>query len=177
MMNGYVGRFILLNGKDLYGNRWPLLYFNNFGDFPPILPMYLSGLFTFILGVTPFAIRFPIAIIGSLAIFPTYFLARKVFRRERYAFASAFFLAILPWHIVLSRATAENITATCVFLLTTLFLLQYWKTRRLAYFGALVALTGLLYFLYASFRVTTPLFFFGSIFLARDKKWRLYSNN
>lgn len=172
MMNGYVGRFILQNGKDLYGNRWPLLYFNNFGDYPPVIPMYLSGLSTYIFGITPFAVRFPIAMFGSLAIIPMYFLAKKIFRNERYAFAAAFFLAISPWHILLSRATAENITGSCFMLAALYFLLEYLKSRKAIHLLVVVGLTVAKYFLYASFRVTTPISFFAAIFLSKDKKWR-----
>lgn len=49
VMNAYVGRYILQNGFDLYGNPWPLIYFDNFGDYPNIMPMYLSGIFTILL--------------------------------------------------------------------------------------------------------------------------------
>ncbi len=173
MMNGYVGRFILLNGKDLYGNRWPVLYFNNFGDYPPVIPMYLSGLGTFLFGVTPFAVRFPIAFFGSLAVFPMYFVAKRIFSKERYALAAAFFLAISPWHIMLSRATAENVTATCFLLGALFFLLRFNSTRRLLDLAFAIMITLAKYFLYASFRVTTPLAFFAAIFLSKDKKWRI----
>lgn len=173
MMNGYVGRFILLNGKDLYGNRWPLLYFNNFGDYPPVLPMYLSGISTFIFGVNEFAIRLPIALAGSLTVFPLFFLVKQIFQKERYAFAIAGFFAILPWSLILSRATAENVTGTFIFLTMLYSFLLFRRTRRLRYLLFTIALTILTYFLYATFRVTTPLFFLGAFFLARDIKWRL----
>jgi 4-amino-4-deoxy-L-arabinose transferase-like glycosyltransferase len=173
MMNGYVGRFVLLNGRDLYNNKWPLLYFNNFGDYPPILPMYLSGISTFVFGVTPFAVRFPIALAGSLAVFPMYLVSKHVFAKDRHALASAFFLALLPWHVLLSRATAENITATAVHLCSLYFLFEYLKNRKPSNLVISVLLLFAKYFLYSSFRVTVPLSLFAAIFLAKDKKWRL----
>ncbi|HSW90197.1 MAG TPA: glycosyltransferase family 39 protein [Patescibacteria group bacterium] len=172
MMNGYVGRFTLLNGKDLYGNRWPLLYFNNFGDYPPIIPMYLSGISTFIFGVTPFAVRFPIAAAGAIAIIPMYLLGKMLFKKERYALAGAFFLAILPWHILLSRATAENVTAVTAHLFSMYFLFQYLETKKLKYLSVSTILLIAKYFLYATFRVTIPLTMFAAIFLDKGKKWR-----
>src|SRR5258708_7842592 len=111
VMNGYVGRFILQNGKDLYGNRWPLLYFNNFGDYPNVIPMYLSGLSTYVFGINAFAIRFPIALAGALSVFPVYLIGRQIFVKKKYSLHTAFFLAILPWHIILSRSPAENVTS------------------------------------------------------------------
>jgi len=43
VVNAYVGKFILKNGFDLYGNSWPIFYFDKWGDYPPVLPMYFSG--------------------------------------------------------------------------------------------------------------------------------------
>lgn len=71
--NAYAGRFILQNGKDIYGNSWPLLYFDTYGNYPPVLPMYLSGLSTYIFGTNVFAARFPIAVIGAALLFPLFF--------------------------------------------------------------------------------------------------------
>ena len=63
--NAYVGRFILQNGVDLYGNRFPLLYFDKFGDSPPVLPLYIAGLATYVFGFTEFGSRFSTAFIGA----------------------------------------------------------------------------------------------------------------
>ena len=72
VMTGYVGRFILKNGKDVYGNPWPLWYFDKFGDFYIVLPIYLKGLSTFLFGVNEFAIRFPSAFLGALSVIPIF---------------------------------------------------------------------------------------------------------
>ncbi len=157
VMNGYVGRFILLNGKDLYGNPWPLVYFDRFGDYPNVLPMYISGLSTFIFGVNEFAVRFPIALIASLAIFPAYLLAYWIFKDKKTALVASFFLAVTPWHIVLSRATSENIIASTVFLTAIIFLINSVKKEK---FWQLLISFGLLfltYFIYPSFRIIIPL--------------------
>ncbi len=157
VMNGYVGRFILLNGKDLYGNSWPLIYFDRFGDYPNVLPMYISGLSTFIFGVNEFAVRFPIALIASLAIFPTYLLAFWIFKDKKTALVASFLLAVTPWHIVLSRATSENIIASTVFLTAIVFLINSIRKERLRLLFFSFGLLFLTYFIYPSFRIITPL--------------------
>ncbi len=170
IMNGYVGRFILQNGKDLYNHRWPLLYFDNFGDYPNVIPMYLSGAFTYVFGNTAFAIRFPIAVFGALTVFPVFGIGSEVFKRKRYALISALFIAIMPWHIVLSRSTAENITATCVFATGLWLLLQYRKSLKLQH---LLSATGTLastYLLYPSYRVIVPLTLFFFTILCWEKR-------
>jgi 4-amino-4-deoxy-L-arabinose transferase-like glycosyltransferase len=115
VISSYVGRFLLENGKDIYGNPWPLLYVDKYGDYPPVLPMYLSGLATYLFGVTVFAVRFPIALLGALVVFPLFSLAKEIFKDTKIALFSAFILAILPWHVILSRATAEGIVALSFF--------------------------------------------------------------
>ncbi len=165
VMNGYVGRFVLLNGKDIYGNSWPLLYFNRFGDYPPILPMYLSGIATFIFGVNEFAVRFPSAFFGSLLIFPAFFLGKLIFQDFKTALFSSFIIAIFPWHIVLSRATAEGILGLTVFFVALLMILKgiKEKNRSLVLFSLIPFF--ITYFLYPSFRVLTPLALFPTPFL------------
>lgn len=108
IMNAYVGQFTIRNGVDLYGNPWPILYFDNFGDFPNILPMYLSGLSTLLLGNFEWAIRLPIAIFGIFGVYMVYLLAKLVYTKHESALFAAFTLAVFPWHINLSRATAEG---------------------------------------------------------------------
>lgn len=165
VMNGYVGRFVLSNGQDPYGNKWPLLYFNRFGDYPPILPMYLSGVSTFIFGVNEFAVRFPSAFFGALLVLPLFFLGKLIFQDNKTALFASFILAILPWHIVLSRATAEGILGL-TFSISAIFLLLKGirDTRKNLILYALV-LFFITYFLYPSFRVLTPLILLPAPFL------------
>lgn len=157
VISGYIGRFILLNGKDVYGNSWPLFYFNYFGDFRVILPMYLNGLSTFIFGVNEFAVRFPSALIGALIIFPIYAIAKVLLGKRRLTLIAPFLIAILPWHIVLSRATSEGIVGLTVFTFGLLFLIKSIiekKTKLLLLSCLTLSLT---YFLYPTFRLLSPL--------------------
>lgn len=139
--NAYVGRFILQTGRDLYGNWFPILYFDKFGDFPPVLPMYLSGLSTFLFGLTEFAARFPTALIGALAVFPIFGLSKSLI--------ASLLLAITPWHVVLSRTSAEGVIGLTVYAWALdLFL----KKNRRAFFLFLLG-----YFLYPGLRIIIPL--------------------
>lgn len=175
IMNGYVGRYILQNGKDLYGNKYPLLYFNNFGDYPNVIPMYISGLSTYVLGLNSFAIRFPIALMGSLAVFPFFFICQQIWRQTRISLLCSFLLAILPWHIVLSRATSENIMATTVFLCGLSLLLTSLRTKKTKYLVWVFLLYTASYFLYPACRLLVPLSLLPVPFLVITKgRIRLY---
>lgn len=159
MTNTYVGRFILLFGRDLYGHFLPLLYFDKFGDYPPVLPLYFSGISTFIFGVNEFAGRFPIALMGALFVFPMYSLGQFVFKNKTVSLFMAFIAAIVPWHVVLSRTTSEGIIALTFFALALLYVLKAITENKKNLLILSIVLCVLTYFLYPSFRVLTPLTF------------------
>jgi 4-amino-4-deoxy-L-arabinose transferase-like glycosyltransferase len=174
IMNAYVGKFTLINGVDLYGNKWPIFYFNNFGDYPNIIPMYLSGLSALLLGNTEFAIRLPIAIFGSLSIFIVYFLAKLFFKSKKTALFSALTIAVMPWHIVLSRATAEGVTAAFAFLVPLYFLLKN-RDKKIS-IASIVSFLFLIftYLLYPSYRIIVPLALLPLSLLTNNKQKRVF---
>lgn len=172
VLNGYIGRYILENGFDVYGNKWPILYFNTFGDYPNVIPMYLSGFFTYIFGLNPFAVRFPIALFGFMTIFLVYYLNKKIFVDKKVAFVSALTLAVMPWHLVLSRSTAEGITASFVFLVAVIFLILSEQKNKLKYLFFSMILSVFTYLLYPSFRIFIPLAFLPSFLLFENKLFK-----
>lgn len=157
VLSGYVGRYILTNGVDLYGNTWPLWYFDKFGDFYIIGPMYLSGLSTLLLGFSAFAIRLPTAIIGSLMVLSLYWFVRQVFPKKYIALWAAFILAILPWHMVLSRSTVEGVIGSTFFMTAVASIMQFVASKKIRYFflGAILLIST--YFIYHPFRIYAPL--------------------
>lgn len=113
---GYNAYSIGIDGRDEYGNFLPFQYFESFGDFKPPVAVYLDVLPVKIFGLTPFAVRFPSALLGVATVIMTYFLTKRIFytskRKEVYAIISALILALSPWHIMLSRAMFEANIAT-----------------------------------------------------------------
>jgi 4-amino-4-deoxy-L-arabinose transferase-like glycosyltransferase len=177
VMNVYVGRFVIENGFDLYGNPWPILYFNNFGDFPNIIPMYISGASSWLLGNSQFAARLPIALAGIGAVGVTYLICRWLFKRKLPAVMAALSLAVMPWHIVFSRSTAEGALGGFFMLLgfSLVFVGLYRRNWKL--YG--VGIIGLLftYLIYHSFRLVVPvgllvLPFLKSKGVKTPKQWR-----
>jgi 4-amino-4-deoxy-L-arabinose transferase-like glycosyltransferase len=167
--NAYIGRFILENGRDLNGQALPILYSDKFGDYPPVLPLYLSGLSVYFLGATPFAVRLPLAILGILSVALIYFIARWLFHNSTIAYLSALFLAVCPWHVILSRATAEGIAASFVFMLGLFLLFQAIDKNKLSWkFALAYLLLFTTYLLYPSFRVMTPLVLLPTFLLTKN---------
>jgi 4-amino-4-deoxy-L-arabinose transferase-like glycosyltransferase len=170
VMNGYVGRYTLQNGVDLYGNKWPFLYFDNFGDYPNILPMYVSGLSTYFFGVNEFAVRFPIAMAGIISVGLAYLITLQLTGSRTSSLLAALGLAVLPWHIVLSRATAEAVLASSVYLAGLWLLMRSVKIQKITPLFSAAGLFGLTYLLYPSFRIFIPLSLVPLVFLYR-KRW------
>jgi len=162
---GYVGRFILQNGVDLYGNHWPIWYFDKFGDYYIIGPMYLAGLSTFIFGVNEFAVRFPAALFGSLVVFPVFSLSVLIFNKRTIALTAAFLTAVTPWHLVISRSSSEGVIGSTIFLSGICLLLYFAKKLKLKYLIISTILFGVSYFIYHPFRAYVPLVFIPIPFL------------
>lgn len=108
---GYNAYSLGTDGKDEFGRFLPLDYLESFGDFKPVMYAYLDVIPVKIFGLNEFATRFPSALFGVLTVLLTYFLVKRIFytskNAEAVALASALFLAISPWHILLSRAAFE----------------------------------------------------------------------
>lgn len=108
---GYNAYSLGIDGKDEFGKFLPSTYLESFGDYKPPLYAYLDVLPVKVLGLNEFATRLPSALFGTLAVLLTFFLVRRIFykseRKDSYALAASFFLAISPWHILLSRAAFE----------------------------------------------------------------------
>jgi len=168
--NAYGAKFILLNGHDMFGNNFPLLYLDKFGDYPPILPMYLSGLGALIFGNTVFGARVFIALVGTLAIIPVYAIAMRIFKRTETALFAATMMAIAPWHVSLSRLSAEGIVGLTVYLFGLQLLLKSFdeKKYKLLVIGFFVLFST--FFIYPSFRIIVPFTLLPIFFLQR--KWQ-----
>lgn len=165
---GYNGYSLLLTGKDEHGNRFPL-YIDMFGDQRPSGYHYLTIIPIKFFGLTEFATRLPGALFGIFSIIAIFVLTDSIFKNKKIGFIASFLLAISPWHIVLSRASAETIVALFLIMLgfgLILFGIRN-KSSVLVWSGSL-SLT-LSFFFYHTPRVFVPLVFLMLIVLAY--KW------
>ncbi len=161
---GYDAYSLLLTGKDMWGETWPLIL-RSFGDFKMPLYSYIDTPFVWAFGLNEFAVRLPSAILGSLAVLFTFLMVRQVSKNVNLAIFSAFFLAVSPWHMSLSRGAFEAN-------LTTFFIpLGIWafvKGIKSPGWMVVSALSfGLNLFSYHSARFFTPFFVFITFYLYR----------
>lgn len=163
--NGYNAYSILKTAKDEYGNFMPLT-FRAFGDYNPALSVYTLVPSIAIFGLNEFAVRFPSALLGTLAVFFSYLLTKKLFEKN-ISLLTAFFLAISPWHIQFSRFDHEaNFMLTFILIALTFFLSSFKKPALLipasVFFG--LALNS-----YHGAKILVPLVLLSVFFVYRDE--------
>ena len=103
---GYEAFSLLVSGKDSHGYSFPV-YLTAWGSGMNALNSYLMIPFIALFGLRTWVIRLPQLIVGSLSI-PVAYLTMKRLCDVKTALFSAFFLAIAPWHIMLSRWGLES---------------------------------------------------------------------
>src|SRR3954466_14476930 len=65
---GYNAYTLGIDGKDEFGRFLPVDYLESYGDFKPPMYAYLDVIPIKIWGLTPFAVRFPSALFGTLTV-------------------------------------------------------------------------------------------------------------
>jgi 4-amino-4-deoxy-L-arabinose transferase-like glycosyltransferase len=168
---GYNAYSLLKTGRDEYGYKLPLS-FRSFDDYKPPLYIYMTVPSVAVFGLNDFAVRFPSAILGVLAVLFCYFAVFELFSNRAIALLSSLFLAISPWHLQFSRVGFETNSTILWSLLGTWAFLKGTKSngKKIAFWMSLAAIAfGLNLFMYHNSRVFIPLFTPVLIFLFKDK--------
>lgn len=162
---GYSAYSLIQTGKDEWSQPWPLTGFRSFLDYKAPLQTYLMIPSIALLGLSPFSVRLPSAIIGILAVLVVYFLGNQLFPKSKFRIGrlelsvghlAAFFLAISPWHLQFSRTALEVNITSLLFPLGLLFFLRAEKEKSL-YFLAVIC-WGLNLYSYHAAKLFEPVF-------------------
>src|SRR3989304_8296042 len=159
---GYNAYSLIEPGKDEDGNPWPI-HFQSFNDFKPGLYFYLVIPFVKFLGLNEWAVRIPGALLGVATVFLLYLLVRQMFKDERLALVSSFFLAISPWHILFSRGGWEGNTATFFIVLGLWLFIKTLQKPKLFVLSSISFALSL--YTYHAARVIVPLLMLGLTFI------------
>ena len=168
---GYNAHSILISGRDEHNELLPLARFKAFGDYKAPIYIYLDVVAQAVFGKNEFAVRFPSAFFGTLSVFVAYFLAKELFKKseqkERIALFAAFFLAVSPWHIQLSRAAFEANIAT-LFTLSAVwaFLKSMSGNRRFLFLSTILFV--LAFYSFNAHRIFIPLLVLLLIVIYKD---------
>lgn len=175
---GYYGWSLLNFGTDEYGRFLPM-NFHSIGDFKYPGLAYLNIIPAVIFGLSEITTRFWSVISGIFLIPLIYFLSILIFNKSFLAVTAAWFIALSPWSITLSRIGYENhlaftlTTASIVLLLTLAKMRQdNHKIRTLILYLSFTLLL-ISSFTYAAQRVFIPLILLFLIFLTYLKNSEL----
>lgn len=172
---GYDAYSILLTGKDQWGKMLPLTL-RSLGDFKLPLYTYFTVPSVAIFGLNEFSVRFPNAVLGTLAVIATYLMVKIITGKKDFALLSALLFSISAWHISLSRGAFEaNVTT----LLMPLGIWLFYEGMKKPKFMVLAAfIFGLNLFSYHSARIFTPLLLTVLVFINRkhfrNSSWSRY---
>ncbi|MBI2599057.1 glycosyltransferase family 39 protein, partial [Candidatus Curtissbacteria bacterium] len=163
--------------------------------YKPPLYTYLVVPSVAVFGLNDFAVRFPSAFLGVLAVLFAYLMVKELLeenskettdrlarrspalpdaggtRSKLIALLSAFFLAISPWHLQFSRVAFETNSATFWSVLGTWAFLKGVKSqnRQIAYWFSLAAVSfGANLFMYHNARVFIPIYSLALLILFRN---------
>lgn len=166
---GYNGHAVVTTRRDEWLERLPIS-FRSFGDYKAPLAIYLNGLFTVVLGLTPLIVRLPFALAGIFSCVGIYFLIRElalfyqIKNKETLATLGALSLAISPWHIHFSRIGFEAGLSLffCIVGLTALFhMLNSQRTLKWLTASAFSLISGLSFvaslYAYHSAKIYVPI--------------------
>lgn len=173
---GYNAYSLGIDGKDEFGEFLPVTNLRSFGDFKPPMYAYLDVLPVKILGLNEFAVRLPSALFGVLTVLATYFLIIEIFRTSKnsklYALFSALFIAISPWHIMLSRAAFEANVASFFIILGVLLFLKSMRSNGKFFAFSLVSFVLSVY-TFNTARIVSPLIVLSLFLLFRENLFNL----
>lgn len=99
--NGYDALGLAKTLRDRTGEFLPL-FLRGPGDYREAIYSYVTAPFVLVFGLSEFTTRLPAALAGIATIGGVYWLARKMFGKN-VAILAALFVAISPWHVMLSR--------------------------------------------------------------------------
>jgi len=152
---GYNGYSLMLTGKDDNGNKFPL-YVDMFGDNRPSGYHYLTIIPIMIFGLTEFATRFPAALFGSMIVLAVFVFTYSLLKSKKISILSAILVAIAPWSVGLSRASAEVVVSLFFILLGFALFFQSVRNKKIIYLLISAVMLSVSFFFYHTPRVFVP---------------------
>lgn len=158
---GYNAYSILKTGKDEWGEFMPI-HFKSFGEYKLPAQIYASIPAIALFGLNEFGVRITPVIYGALSVLLLYLLTSELFKKSllsnHYSLISAFFLAVSPWHIQLTRGSFESSFSLFWFLLGLWLLIKGLKVKKWIIISMIPFVISV--YTYNTARVFTPLFLF-----------------
>ncbi|MCL6603220.1 MAG: glycosyltransferase family 39 protein [Paenibacillus sp.] len=168
---GYDAFSILHYGMDRNGMYLPV-HLTAWGSGQNALYAYLSMPFILLFGLTPFSVRAVSLIMGLLGMMIFYLFSKTLFKSKSAGIAAMFFIAINPWHIMMSRWALESNLFPTLILITAYFALKAFQSPKWSYGFTVCGALSL--YAYGTAYFFVPLFAVGiALYLLCTKKLSL----
>ncbi|MBI4058830.1 glycosyltransferase family 39 protein [Candidatus Microgenomates bacterium] len=156
---------ILKTGQDEWGVTLPTI-FRAYGDYK--LPVYIYSLVPFIaiFGLNEFSVRVVSVLAGLGTIIFTYLLVQTLLKKQEISILSAFFVAIEPWDLFLSRVAVEANLALFLTIAGSYFFVSGLSNRWRLFIG--ITFFGLSVWTYNSVRIFVPLLMISLLIIYRN---------
>ena len=159
---GYNAWTLMHHATDSFGYRMPV-YLTAWGSGMNALESYLMIPFVALFGLKVWAIRLPMVIVGILSLVALYKMVLH-FSDKKTALATLLFLAICPWHIMLSRWALESNLAPGFVLFGLFFFIKGLDKPKFLIPSALCY--GLSLYAYATIWTAVPFIILASVLYA-----------
>ena len=159
---GYDAYAILHYGMDRNGVHLPV-HLIAWGSGQNALYAYLSMPFILLFGLTPLSVRALSLIMGLLGMLFFYLIMKRLSASPGAGTAAMFFIAINPWHIMMSRWALESNLFPTLILIAVYFLLRSFTNPRWLY--AFTGMLALSLYAYGTAYFFVPLFALGTAIL------------
>jgi 4-amino-4-deoxy-L-arabinose transferase-like glycosyltransferase len=162
---GFDAYSILKTGKDHHGNFMPLVAFESFGDWKPSLYFYSAVPGIAIFGLNTLAVRLPSVLAGILTVLLSYFIVKQLYLlknnkqtklSESMALVSALLMAVVPWHVMVSRVGFECNLGFFLSVLGFYLFLKFINQGKLLFISLSFFTWGLSLYAYHSNRIFIP---------------------
>lgn len=150
--SGYEAWCMLNYGTDSWGYHNPV-YLIAWGSGMNVMNSVLMMPFIKIWGLNEITIRLPQLIISLISLWVFYLLLNRI-ENKKFALLGAFFLAISPWHIMMSRWGLESNLAPGFILISTYFFVKGIDKEKYLMLSAIFA--GLSLYCYAATWILVP---------------------
>ncbi|MBT2293420.1 glycosyltransferase family 39 protein [Paenibacillus albidus] len=164
---GYDAYSILHYGIDRNGIHLPV-HLIAWGSGQNALYAYLSLPFIWMFGLTPVSVRMVSLVMGLLGMVIFYLVARRLFASQTAGLAAMFFIAINPWHIMMSRWALESNLFPTLLLIAVYFLLLSFEKPKWSY--AFTVVLSLSLYAYGTAYFFVPVFALCTVILLLYKK-------
>lgn len=159
---GYDAYAILHYGIDRNGVHLPI-HLIAWGSGQNALYAYLSMPFLLLFGLTPLSVRALSALMGLVGMLFFYLIMKQLFTSRTAGIAAMFFIAINPWHIMMSRWALESNLFPSLILIAVYCIMQAFHSPKWTY--AFTAVLALSLYAYGTAYFFVPVFALGTAIL------------